>query len=290
MMRALLCTGLVLLALALLALAGNAWANARVWTARYEIADEAIPRAFDGFTLCQVSDVHNEARGADNEALLTALREAQPDLICLTGDFFDSRRTDADFALDLAQDLLQIAPTAYVSGNHEARLSNREELEAALEALGVLILRDEWVPLERGGEEIALLGLCDVGVSAGEGWTLEKGLEQTQARLSTLLEQADGRFSVVLSHRPELLSAYAAAGADLALSGHAHGGQVRLPGIGGLYAPGQGVLPRLTSGVHESGRTRLVVSRGLGNSSFPLRVFNPPELVAVTLRAGTRTP
>ena len=78
----------------------------------------------------------------------------------------------------------------------------------------------------------------------------------------------------------------AEAGADLVLSGHAHGGQVRLPGIGGLFAPGQGILPRLTSGVHARGETRLVVSRGLGNSSFPLRVFNPPEIVTVTLRAG----
>ena len=104
--------------------------------------------------------------------------------------------------------------------------------------------------------------------------------------LSQQLAQAGDRFSLVLSHRPELLPAYAEAGADLVLSGHAHGGQVRLPGIGGLFAPGQGILPRLTSGVHARGETRLVVSRGLGNSAFPLRVFNPPEIVTVTLRAG----
>ena len=147
-------------------------------------------------------------------------------------------------------------------------------------------LRDGWTPLARGGEEIALIGLDDPGFAAGEGWTLSEGLDQTQARLSALLAQAGDRFSLVLSHRPELLPAYADAGADLVLSGHAHGGQVRLPGIGGLFAPGQGILPRLTSGVYARGETRLVVSRGLGNSSFPLRVFNPPEIVTVTLRAG----
>ena len=286
MMRALVIAALALAVLAALLLAGNAWANARVWNARVEIRDEKIPAAFDGFVLCQVSDVHNEARGEGNAALLRALREAAPDLICITGDFLDSRRTDLDFALELAGQLAEIAPAVYVTGNHEARRMDLSALEAGLAARGVQVLRDDWMPLARGGEEIALLGLDDPGFAAGEDWTLAEGLDQTQARLSALLAQAGDRFSLVLSHRPELLPAYADAGADLVLSGHAHGGQVRLPGIGGLFAPGQGILPRLTSGVHARGETRLVVSRGLGNSAFPLRVFNPPEIVTVTLRAG----
>lgn len=286
MMRALVIAGLALAVLAALLLAGNAWANARVWNARVEIRDEKIPAAFDGFVLCQVSDVHNEARGEGNAALLRALREAAPDLICITGDFLDSRRTDLDFALELAGQLAEIAPAVYVTGNHEARRMDLSALEAGLAARGVRALRDGWTPLARGGEEIALIGLDDPGFAAGEGWTLSEGLDQTQARLSALLAQAGDRFSLVLSHRPELLPAYADAGADLVLSGHAHGGQVRLPGIGGLFAPGQGILPRLTSGVYARGETRLVVSRGLGNSSFPLRVFNPPEIVTITLRAG----
>lgn len=286
MMRALVIAALALAVLAALLLAGNAWANARVWNARVEIRDEKIPAAFDGFVLCQVSDVHNEARGEGNAALLRALREAAPDLICITGDFLDSRRTDLDFALELAGQLAEIAPAVYVTGNHEARRMDLSALEAGLAARGVQVLRDDWMPLARGGEEIALLGLDDPGFAAGEDWTLAEGLDQTQAHLSALLAQAGDRFSLVLSHRPELLPAYAEAGADLVLSGHAHGGQVRLPGIGGLFAPGQGILPRLTSGVHARGETRLVVSRGLGNSAFPLRVFNPPEIVTVTLRAG----
>ena len=286
MMRALVLAALALAVLAALLFAGNAWANARVWNARVEIRDEKIPAAFDGFVLCQVSDVHNEARGEGNAALLRALREAAPDLICITGDFLDSRRTDLDFALELAGQLAEIAPAVYVTGTHEARRMDLSALEAGLAARGVQVLRDDWTPLARGGEEIALLGLDDPGFAAGEDWTLAEGLDQTQARLSALLAQAGDRFSLVLSHRPELLPAYAEAGADLVLSGHAHGGQVRLPGIGGLFAPGQGILPRLTSGVHARGETRLVVSRGLGNSAFPLRVFNPPEIVTVTLRAG----
>ena len=286
MMRALVLAALALAVLAALLLAGNAWANARVWNARVEIRDEKIPAAFDGFVLCQVSDVHNEARGEGNAALLRALREAAPDLICITGDFLDSRRTDLDFALELAGQLAEIAPAVYVTGNHEARLKDLSALEAGLAARGVRVLRDGWMPLARGGEEIALIGLDDPGFAAGEDWTLAEGLDQTQARLSALLAQAGDRFSLVLSHRPELLPAYAEAGADLVLSGHAHGGQVRLPGIGGLFAPGQGILPRLTSGAYERGETRLVVSRGLGNSAFPLRVFNPPEIVTVILRAG----
>ena len=215
MMRALVIAALALALLAALLLAGNAWANARVWNARVEIRDEKIPAAFDGFVLCQVSDVHNEARGEGNAALLRALREAAPDLICITGDFLDSRRTDLDFALELAGQLAEIAPAVYVTGNHEARLKDLSALEAGLAARGVQVLRDDWTPLARGGEEIALLGLDDPGFAAGEDWTLAEGLDQTQARLSALLAQAGDRFSLVLSHRPELLPAYAEAGADL---------------------------------------------------------------------------
>ena len=167
MMRALVLAALAPAVLAALLLAGNAWANARVWNARVEIRDEKIPAAFDGFVLCQVSDVHNEARGEGNAALLRALREAAPDLICITGDFLDSRRTDLDFALELAGQLAEIAPAVYVTGNHEARLMDLSALEAGLAARGVRVLRDGWTPLARGGEEIALLGLDDPGFSAG---------------------------------------------------------------------------------------------------------------------------
>ena len=190
MMRALVLAALALAVLAALLLAGNAWANARVWNARVEIRDEKIPAAFDGFVLCQVSDVHNEARGEGNAALLRALREAAPDLICITGDFLDSRRTDLDFALELAGQLAEIAPAVYVTGNHEARRMDLSALEAGLAARGVQVLRDDWTPLARGGEEIALLGLDDPGFAAGEDWTLAEGLDQTQARLSALLAQA----------------------------------------------------------------------------------------------------
>ena len=263
----------------------NAWANARVWTARHEIADETIPAALDGYTICQISDLHNEARGADNAALLSAVRAAAPDCIVMTGDLIDSRRTDVAFALRTAEQLRKIAPVVFVPGNHEARSSAYGALEQGLRARGVAVLRDEWMPLSRGEAEIALIGLDDPGFSAGEGWTLAEGLARTRETLSALREEAGERFCVVLSHRPELLPAYADAGADLVLSGHAHGGQFRLPLLGGLFAPGQGILPRLTSGVREKGGTRLVISRGLGNSSFPLRLNNPPEIVVVTLRA-----
>ena len=214
----------------------------------------------------------------------------QPSAIVLTGDMIDSRRTKVEPTIALAQRLAELAPVYYVTGNHEARIP--EAAQALLDGLtraGVTVLRSEAVDLQEGGESIRLIGLDDLGVyyqalsgDSSDRQALSAAKEALKRDLSTLAEGSG--YALVLSHRPELIDLYAECGADLVLCGHAHGGQVRLPFIGGLYAPGQGLFPAWDAGLYETGGTQMFVSRGLGNSAFPLRVNNRPEVVTITLR------
>lgn len=235
------------------------------------------------FTIAQVSDLHNAEFGGGNGELLTILEEAEPDLIAITGDLIDSRRTDPAPALAFLEGAVELAPVCYVTGNHEFRAYDAyQDLKSQMEELGVIVLENESMVLEE--VPLRVIGLDDpsFGVRSDPSATPEQIL---QGALTALAPQAgeEDLCTVLLAHRPEYVELYAQHGADLVLSGHAHGGQVRLPGVGGLYAPGQGFLPEYTSGLYQIGETSLVVSRGLGNSLFPLRVNNRPEVVLVKL-------
>ena len=253
------------------------WANSSPAATQVAVASGALPETFEGFKIAHVSDLHNAVFGRKNERLLSLIRAAEPDIIAITGDLIDSRHTDIDSALAFVEAAAEIAPVYYVTGNHESRL-DFDEIEPRLIAAGARVLRNEAEDIGRGVERIRPAGVDDP-ISIRTGGTAE-------VRAAAELEQlgdGGGTFTVLLAHRPELVEVYAEYGAGLVLSGHAHGGQVRLPLLGGLYAPGQGLLPEYDSGLYSLGETQMVVSRGLGNSVAPLRVNNRPELVIVTL-------
>lgn len=256
------------------------WANAALTVSHVEL--DLLPGE-GSFTIAQVSDLHNAEFGGGNGELLTILEEAEPDLIAITGDLIDSRRTDPAPALAFLEGAVELAPVCYVTGNHEFRAYDAYQgLKSQMEELRVIVLENESMVLEE--VPLRVIGLDDpsFGVRSDPSATPEQIL---QGALTALAPQAgeEDLCTVLLAHRPEYVELYAQYGADLVLSGHAHGGQVRLPGVGGLYAPGQGFLPRYTSGLYQIGETSLVVSRGLGNSLFPLRVNNRPEVVLVRL-------
>ncbi len=238
----------------------------------YVFRSPKVKGALEGFRITQISDLHNKEFGRDNCRLMALTEAQQPDLLVITGDLTDSYHTDLDRAVDSAARLARIAPCYYVTGNHELRMSRDRQREffARLEAAGVVLLRNEAVRLGLGG-----------------GFRL-LGVDCNQARTATLRDLMADRpreeLNILLAHKPHYAECYRQAGVDLVLSGHAHGGQWRLPGVGGLYAPGQGVLPKYTAGMYRLGNTVMCVSRGLGNSSFPLRIDNKPELVTVILR------
>lgn len=253
------------------------WANSSPAATQVTVASGALPEAFEGFKIAHVSDLHNAVFGRKNEKLLSLIRAAEPDIIAITGDLIDSRHTDIDSALAFVEAAAEIAPVYYVTGNHESRL-DFDEIEPRLITAGARVLRNEAEDIGRGGERIRLAGIDDPSFIRTGGTAEERAAAELEQ-----LGDGGGTFTVLLAHRPELVEVYAEYGAGLVLSGHAHGGQVRLPLLGGLYAPGQGLLPEYDSGLYSLGETQMVVSRGLGNSVAPLRVNNRPELVIVTL-------
>lgn len=274
-------------AAAVLSLLGWAlvWGNTALVTADVLVCSNGIPEAFDAYKIVQISDLHDAQIGENNEKLIAMTAETEPDCIVLTGDFVDSSRFHPELSLSVAESLVKIAPVYYVSGNHEAILPDEDyqALTDGLRGLGVCVLEDESAELTRDGQSIRLIGLTDIGFHPG---TVEEKKDALRTALSALLPEDE--FSVTLAHRPELMDVYTECGAPLVLSGHAHGGQIRLPGIGGLIAPGQGLFPKYTEGKYEENGTTLVVSRGIGNSVLPLRVNDRPQIVVVQLACNYR--
>ena len=259
------------------------WGNTALTVSNIKISSSHIPAAFSGFRIAQVSDLHNAEFGKNNAELLKLLSESRPDIIVITGDLIDANHTDVGIALGFAQESVRIAPTYYVTGNHEAASPQYDTLKAGLEEAGVIVLEDEAISLERNGETITLLGLGDPDFTV-------KGdmFGETSAMVSTKLKNLDdgeGGYTILLSHRPELFETYVNCGIDLVFAGHAHGGQFRLPFIGGLVAPNQGMFPQYDAGLYTDGSTSMVVSRGIGNSIIPFRFNNRPEIVLVELNA-----
>ncbi len=262
------------------------WGNTALIVSEISISVDRLPAPFSGFRIAQVSDLHNTEFGEDNAALLQLLSDCQPDIIVITGDLIDAQRMDIEIALSFAQESVKTAPTFYVTGNHEASCPQYHTLKAGLESVGVTVLEDEITYLELEGETIALLGLADPDFTI-KGDLFGEVPAMVSTKLKNMLEQ-EGSYSVLLSHRPELFETYAACGVDLILSGHAHGGQFRLPFVGGLIAPDQGLFPKYDAGLYNDGNTNMIVSRGLGNSIIPIRFNNRPEIVLVELHTNNK--
>ncbi len=270
-----------LIVLLLILIIWTIWCNSALMLSMTNVSSSRIPPAFNGFRIAQISDLHNAEFGKDNAELLQALSECEPNIIVITGDLVDVEHTDIDIALDFAKGATQIASTYYVTGNHEASLSQYDELKTGLESIGVIVLEDASMQLEYKDEVITLIGLSD------PSFTIKRDMSgEIPSMVGTKLRGLIGNkndYTILLSHRPELFETYVNCGVDLVLSGHAHGGQFRLPFIGGLAAPNQGLFPQYDAGLYTKGNTNMVVSRGLGNSIIPIRFNNRPEIVIVTL-------
>ena len=270
----------ILSGILLILIVWTAWGNAALELNTYTISSRGLPDAFDGYRIAQVSDLHNAEFGDRNQRLLEMLREAEPDMIAITGDLIDSRKTNIAVALAFAEEAVRIAPCYYVSGNHEARVPEYRELKAGLEAAGVTVLDDARVEIEISGKSITIIGVNDPSFLADY---LTSDAAVMDRKLSELSSE-DAGFAILLSHRPELFDTYVAHDMDLILTGHAHGGQFRLPLIGGLIAPNQGLFPKYDDGLYSEGNTNMIVSRGLGNSIIPFRFNNRPEVVLIELK------
>lgn len=267
---------LCLFCVSIVFLGWNIYQNQKIQVNEITIKSDALPDDFVGYKIAQVSDLHNAEFGDNNERLLSALKDASPDIIVITGDVVDSRKTNVQIARDFVNKASEIAPVYYITGNHEARVEAEDEIDYVELNSNVTVLHNKDVFLEKGDSVIQLIGVDDPDY---------KAVKDSTAYMNKRLNKYCNNeyFKILLSHRPELYNVYVENNMDIVFSGHAHGGQFRLPFIGGLFAPHQGLFPKYDSGVYTTDNTNMIVSRGLGDSIIPLRINNPPELVVVTL-------
>ncbi|MBD5099332.1 MAG: metallophosphoesterase [Clostridiales bacterium] len=269
--------------LAVLALGGWAWFQWQCWGLQVTHTDavlDGLPAGFNGYKIVHLSDLHGHEYGENSEKLLGLVGEQKPDLIVVTGDLID-QEGQLQMIPALAKGLASIAPTYYVTGNHEWGLGTGtvKELKSLLSQCGVTPLSNQYEVLEREGAQIVLAGVDDPN-----GYADQTTPEELYARIEN---NAPGLFTLLLAHRNDRFGQYADAGYDFVMSGHGHGGIVRLPFVGGLVGTNRRFFPKWTSGIYTLGDSTLFVSRGLGNNTVPFqgfRVFNRPELAVVTLK------
>ncbi len=252
------------------------YGNISIQSTVYEIVLPEEYAGLDGITIVQVSDLHNAEFGREQSRLIQAITNQSPDYIFVTGDLVDSNRLDIDTAMEFIEAAVEIAPVYYVTGNHEGWIGNSyNELDARLETSGVHRMSNCAETMLYNNTLFSVAGVYDPDMRGNN-------VIKTQDVIITLTESLDG-YVILLSHRPELYDTYVESGVDLVFTGHAHGGQIRIPFLGGVVAPDQGILPEYTEGTFRDNNTTMVVSRGLGNSVIPVRINNRPELVVVKL-------
>lgn len=239
----------------------------------HTVESSKIPTAFDGYRIVQISDLHDATFGENQQRLVNKIQKAKPDMIVITGDLIDSNRYNLQSSLAVIDQIVELANVYYVTGNHEVATNDIDRIKEELTARGVRVLSNESITITLDDASFSLTGIEDPLMG------------QEASDMLTAANIPHENFTVLLAHRPEDFSAYVDEEIDLVFSGHAHGGQFRIPFMGGLVAPGQGYFPEYTAGVYEQGQSKLVVSRGLGNSTIPIRLFNLPEIIVVTLKS-----
>lgn len=222
--------------------------------------------------IVHLSDLHDKQFGEGNKTLINRVKQQEPDIIVFTGDLIDWKHGDFTGSVNTLSELNKLAQIYYIPGNHEYRSGKSELLFEMLRHENIEILKSDTRSIIANGEMVDVIGID------------KKGSAIENIRKDLIEFEKSSNYKVLLSHFPENFSRYYNKYTiDLVLSGHAHGGQFNLPFIGGVYAPGQGFFPKYYKGIHTENGVNLIVSRGLGNSSFPLRVFNSPEIVVINL-------
>ncbi|MCL2202058.1 MAG: metallophosphoesterase [Oscillospiraceae bacterium] len=257
--------------------------NTRLVTTEYELHFANLPAGFDGFRIVVLSDIHAAVFGENNERLIEMVKEAEPDIIAITGDFIDSYgRLNQEQQLEVAENIVigikPIAPVFYITGNHEWVDGGIWPLLEILREHDVHVLRNRFTRLYSGGDMIVLAGTDDPNGPAD--------MIKPDEFVRRIREEEPYSFIVMLEHRNHNLELYSELGVDLVLSGHAHGGYIRLPFTDGLLGTQRDWFPSYTSGVYTRGNTKMLVSRGIGNHLPIPRFLNNPEIVVAVLRAG----
>ena len=244
---------------------------------RYEVASQKLPESFDGFKIVQLSDLHGAEFGEDGMELVEKVKELEPDIIALTGDFVTD---EGDLAAveKLAARLVKLCPVYFVSGNHEFGSGLAVKVRNILERAGVKYLSNKYLTISRGEDGILLGGVEDPLAYAD--------MLSPDELAQKMNDAAPDAFKILLGHRNYWMTEYPELPVDLIFCGHAHGGLIRIPGVGGLIGTDRRLFPDFDAGEYNNGRYTLIVSRGLGNSVPIPRVFNRPEIVCVELSSA----
>ena len=251
--------------------------------------------------LVYISDMHEKQYGDDNEAVVQAVRDAKPDLILIGGDTIVALAALKCAAEDpawcarsrsLLRRLTEIAPVYFADGNHELRLRIRKRSEGRrhYDRLADMLRETGVICLHNRCEEVGELRLCGLELTDQYYLRFKKHRMEPDAVSKFLHMESAGedRFSVLLAHDPEYFASYAAWGADLTLSGHLHGGIMRLPFIGGVVSPNPALFPKYNGGLYRIGKRSMIVSCGLGEHTLPIRIFNPGEISVIDLVPASR--
>ena len=248
--------------------------NHEIEISRYTLKSTKL--LVDSYRIIHLSDSHNQDFDKYNPDLYQILSNLKPNIILISGDVIDSRNLNYDLALNFLKNLSLICDVYYVSGNHESRILDIELFFNKMKEIGIVILKNESINLDNG---INIFGLDDVSFYLDEdkekfhaSWIEEKLNEY-------FVDQ--NLYNILLTHRPERFDSYVKFNYDLVLTGHAHGGQFRLPYIGGLFAPNQGIFPKYSAGLYTKNNTNMINNRGIGPSRFPLRLNNKPEIIVI---------
>ena len=244
---------------------------------RYEVNSKKLPESFDGFKIVQLSDLHGAEFGEDGMGLVEKVKELEPDMIALTGDFVTDEG-DLAAVKKLAGRLTELCPVYFVSGNHEFGSGLAIKVRNILERAGVKYLSNEYLTINRGEDEILLGGVEDPLAYAD--------MLSPDELAQKMNDAAPDAFKILLGHRNYWMTEYPELPVDLIFCGHAHGGLIRIPGVGGLIGTDRRLFPDFDAGEYNNGRYTLIVSRGLGNSVSIPRIFNRPEIVCVELSSA----
>jgi len=259
------------------------WQNNSIVVTQINYANKKVPTSFEGFRILHISDLHNKKFGNNHKRIIKEIAKIKPDIIVITGDTIDCHFPKFEVAYSFIKEISKLASVYLVSGNHEHDSNRYEELMNEYEARGVNIVDDKFIEIIRDNRKIKLLGISDM--KALEFGIIDvKTKKNFENKVKNISKNCDrNELSILLAHRPDFINLYEKYRFDLVLSGHAHGGQFRCGFIKGVIAPGQGLFPKYTSGLYTKGKTDMIVSRGLGNSVIPIRIFNRPELVVINL-------
>lgn len=244
--------------------------NDLVQVSRYNIYSDKIPKSFEDYKILQISDFHSNNRLINKT--VKKIKKEKPNIIVITGDLID-RYESFNNVEKFIRMIKNIALIYYVSGNHEIHYKRFSQLKKLLIKNNIIVLENKNVNLTIDNSKINLVGINDISHNKKDIVKVIKSLLQ------------ENTYNILLSHRPEIFEKYVESRVDLVFTGHAHGGQFRIPFIGGLYAPNQGIFPKYTSGIHEKDNTKMIVNRALGDSGITIRINNMREIVVITLKS-----